>query len=233
MNRQFVGLVADLHFTPTEVTRQNLLLENKPDNSIFVVGNSAIDTLNYTIDDCYVSKYDSWVGDDKLILVTVHRRENLDKLEDIFEAFESICEANSNVKIIYPIHLNPMIREIASEKLKSSNIKIVEPMGTTEFHNMLNKAYFILTDSGGIQEEAPSLGVPVLVMRDTTERPEGVSAGTLKLIGTKKEDIIEKSLELLNDDGMYKNMSEVINPYGDGDTSKKMVNIVGGYFESK
>lgn len=229
VNRQITGIVADMHFTPTLTTKEYLLNENKDPKSIYVVGNSAIDMLKYTVKSNYSDMYTDWVGESKLILVTAHRRENISELVQIFEAFNEICEQNPDVKLLYPIHLNPQIRAIADKAIKSKRIKIIEPLETVEFHNLLNQSYLVLTDSGGIQEEAPSLGKPVLVMRDTTERPEGVEAGTLKLVGTNKNTIVEQANILLQDTKAYQEMSHVKNPYGDGTTSQKIVEILSEY----
>lgn len=227
MNRQIVGLMADYHFTPTEMTKENLLKEGKPKNQIFVVGNSAIDMFQYTLKDDYTNEALSWQADKKMILVTAHRRENLSDLEEIFDGIAEIAdEFRETHKIIYPIHMNPIIREKAQKLLEHSNIKIIDPLDTINFHNVMRHAELILTDSGGIQEEAAFLGIPVLVLRDTTERPEGVLAGTLKLVGTLKENIVNETRTLLTDKTKYERMSGSKNPYGDGTTSLQIVNIL-------
>ncbi|MFR6223603.1 MAG: non-hydrolyzing UDP-N-acetylglucosamine 2-epimerase, partial [Lactococcus lactis] len=227
MNRQIVGLMADYHFTPTEMTKENLLKEGKPKNQIFVVGNSAIDMFQYTLKDDYTNEALSWQADKKMILVTAHRRENLSDLEEIFDGIAEIAdEFRETHKIIYPIHMNPIIREKAQKLLEHSNIKIIDPLDTINFHNVMRHAELILTDSGGIQEEAAFLGIPVLVLRDTTERPEGVLAGTLKLVGTSKENIVNETRTLLTDKTKYERMSGSKNPYGDGTTSLQIVNIL-------
>ena len=227
MNRQMTGVIADVHFTPTETTKQFLLNEAKKEESIHVVGNSAIDMLKYTIDEKFTHKVLDSNKDKKIILVTVHRRENLEKLKEIFEAFNEITLQNPDYVILYPIHLNPVIRKIANETIETNeNIQIIEPLDPVTFHNIMKKAEFILTDSGGIQEEAPSLGKPVLVMRDTTERPEGVEAGTLKLVGTDGETMIKEANKLINDVEYYNNMANVENPYGTGNTSEMIVEVI-------
>lgn len=231
INRQLTGIVADLHFTPTKTTEDNLLSEGKKDSSVFVVGNTAIDMLKYTISDKYNHEIFNWVDNQKIILLTAHRRENLDQLKNIFEAINQIALKNTEYKIIYPVHLNPYIQKLSKELLTSDNIKLILPLDTVDFHNIMNKSHLILTDSGGIQEEAPSLGKPVLVLRDTTERPEGVEAGTLKLIGTNKDVIIQEVEEILNNEKLYESMTKIQNPYGDGTTSEKIMNIIGEYFE--
>lgn len=230
MNRQLTGVIADLHFTPTSTTEANLLAEGKAAETIHVVGNSAIDMLKYTLDDQFQHELIDWAGDDKLILVTVHRRENLDDLRHVFTAFNQICEKHADVKIVYPMHMNPRIQKVARETIQSSNIKMIEPLNVVEFHNIMKRSHIILTDSGGIQEEAPALGKPVLVMRDTTERPEGVEAGTLKLVGTQTDNIIKEVDILLNDQSAYDAMAHVKNPYGDGTTSEQIVSYINHFF---
>lgn len=230
-NRQLTGIMADLHFSPTQTTKKYLLDEGKKSETIHVVGNSAIDTLKYTVKENFSHPILEETGDKKIILVTAHRRENIADLKNIFEAFNEIVESNSDCVIVYPIHMNPVIRKIASDTLSSDAIKIVEPLETKEFHNIMARSTLILTDSGGIQEEAPSLGKPVLVMRDTTERPEGVEAGTLLLVGTKKEDIVNYTNQLLKNKEMYKKMSTVKNPYGDGTTSIAIEKIVSDFLK--
>ncbi len=226
-NRQIVGLLADYHFAPTEQSGNNLLSEGKKASSIHVVGNSAIDMLKYTIDPNHDNDLLKWKPEKKLILMTAHRRENLSDLEDIFRAINEIAEMyREGYKIIYPIHMNPFIREKASLYLNNDNIKIIEPLDTIAFHNLMSSAHLILTDSGGIQEEAPSLGIPVLVLRDETERPEGVEAGTLQLIGTTYEAIVNSISELLNDTQRYNEMSRASNPYGDGNTASQIIEIL-------
>ncbi len=226
INRKMVGTVADYHFAPTNVTANNLKNEGIKEN-IFVVGNSAIDMLQYTIQDDYYHSIMDFMPEKKIILLTAHRRENIDKLEEIFSAINEVAKKYYDThKIIYPIHLNPVIREKAAKTITQDNIKIIEPLDTVDFHNIMNVSDLILTDSGGIQEEAPSLGKPVLVLRDTTERPEGVKAGSLKLIGTKSNDIITEVTNLLDNTEEYEKMAMVVNPYGDGTTSKQIISII-------
>lgn len=227
-NRQAVGVIAELHFSPTVNSKNNLLNEGKSEDKIYITGNTAIDALKTTVSDDYYHPLFDWLGDSKLILITAHRRENLGQpMRNMFNAIKQIINQNPNVKAIYPIHLNPEIRKIASEIFEGNDrIKLVEPMDVIDFHNFLNKSYIIITDSGGIQEEAPSLGKPVLVMRDSTERPEGVSAGTLKLVGTKESVIYSECIKLINDKELYHEMSSKSNPYGDGFASEKIVDIL-------
>lgn len=227
-NRQGVGLVAKYHFAPTEVSMRNLLNEGKKQEDIFVTGNTAIDALKTTVKADYHHSELDWVGNDKLIMITAHRRENLgEPMKNMFGAIKKILEEKQGLKAIYPIHMNPQIREIAHEILgECDKIKIIEPLEVLDFHNFLNKSYMILTDSGGIQEEAPSLGKPVLVMRDTTERPEGIKAGTLKLVGTNEETIYEAFKLLLENENEYNKMSKASNPYGDGFACKRIADIL-------
>lgn len=233
MNRQLTGVIADLHFTPTETTRQNLLQEGKAESSIHVVGNSAIDMLSYTLEPDFSHELLEWSKGSKLILATVHRRENLSDLANVFEAFNQICEMHPDVKILYPVHMNPLIQNLAKEKITSEQIRMIQPLDVFTFHNIMKDAYMILTDSGGIQEEAPALKKPVLVMRDTTERPEGVEAGTLKLVGTEKMNIINEVNELLVNTSAYEKMANTVNPYGDGRTSQKIVSLIAAYLETE
>lgn len=227
-NRQVVGLVAKLNFSPTFQAKQYLLNEGKDASSIFVTGNTAIDSLNYTIKKDYNHDLFDWVGKDKLILITAHRRENLGKpMVNMFKAILRVMEEFPNLKAVYPIHMNPKVREVADEILGGNDrIKIIEPLEVVDFHNFINKSHLIVTDSGGIQEEAPSLGKPVLVMRDTTERPEGVEAGTLKLVGTQEESIYDAFKLLLTDDFEYEKMSKATNPFGDGTASIQITDII-------
>lgn len=227
-NRQAVGIVSTLNFTPTEVSKQNLLREGKNPKSIFVTGNTAIDALKTTVKDNYKHPHLEWASDSKLIMITAHRRENLgEPMKNMFKAIKRIIDENRDIKAIYPIHMNPIVREAAVEILGNNDrVRIIEPLEVIDFHNFLANSYLILTDSGGIQEEAPSLGKPVLVMRDTTERPEGVTAGTLKLVGTKEEVIYEAFNELILNKDKYETMSRSNNPYGDGNASIKIANIV-------
>lgn len=227
-NRQATGIIAKYHFAPTELSKQNLLNERKKESDIYVTGNTAIDALKTTVRDNYTHDVLDWVGDSKLIMLTAHRRENLgEPLKNMFRAIKRIVDENEDIKVIYPIHMNPLVRATANEILSNSDrIKIIEPLDVLDFHNFLNKAYLILTDSGGIQEEAPSLRKPVLVMRDNTERPEGVEAGTLKLVGTDENVIYESFKQLLINKEEYDKMSKASNPYGDGFASKKIADIL-------
>lgn len=227
-NRQAVGIVAKYHFAPTEMSKQNLLNEGKNPDDIYMTGNTAIDALNTTVNPDYTHEYLDWASDSKLILITAHRRENLgEPMYSMFRAIKRIIDEHSDVKAIYPIHMNPVVREAAKAVLgENDRIKIIEPLEVVDFHNFIADSYLILTDSGGIQEEAPGLGKPVLVMRDTTERPEGIDAGTLKLVGTDEETIYKTFKELLEDESVYKSMSRASNPYGDGTASKQIVDIL-------
>jgi UDP-N-acetylglucosamine 2-epimerase (non-hydrolysing) len=227
-NRQAVGLISSYHFAPTQNAKRNLVNEGKKEETIFVTGNTAIDALKTTIKPEYHHELFDWIGEDRLILITAHRRENLGvPMENMFNAINRVILENKDVKAIYPIHLNPYVRDIANRIFKNNNqIKLIDPLEVVDFHNFLNKAYIILTDSGGIQEEAPSLGKPVLVMRDTTERPEGIEAGTLRLVGTSEEKIYQSFTELLNNKIVYDEMSNASNPYGDGTASIQIANII-------
>lgn len=228
MNRQMVSVLADYHFAPTENSKKNLLAEGKPEDSIFVTGNTAIDALSTTVDKNYSHPIFKWLGNSKLILLTAHRRENLgEPMRHMFRAINRIVNEHDDIKVVYPIHMNPLVRNIANEVFgDNERIKLIEPLEVIDFHNFLNKAYIILTDSGGIQEEAPSLGKPVLVLRDTTERPEGIAAGTLKLAGTNEETIYSLINELLENRNMYNSMSKASNPYGDGYASKRIADVL-------
>ena len=227
-NRQAVSLISSFHFAPTELSRQNLLKEGKNNQMIYVTGNTAIDALKTTIREDYVHPQLDWASDSRLILITAHRRENLGvPMRNMFRAIHRIVDENSDIKVIYPIHMNPAVREIADEILGGDEkIRMIEPLDVLDFHNFLSRSYLVLTDSGGIQEEAPSLGKPVLVMRNTTERPEGVAAGTLKLVGTDEETIYHSFKELLENEDIYKKMSQAVNPYGDGCSSKRIADIL-------
>lgn len=227
-NRQATGIIAKYHFAPTEKAKQNLLNEGKNESQIYVTGNTAIDALKTTVKANYNNPILDWVGENRLIILTAHRRENLGKpLEQMFTAIKRILDEYDDIKVIYPIHKNPLVRETANKIFKDSNkIKLIEPLEVLDFHNFLNKSYLILTDSGGIQEEAPSLGKPVLVMRDTTERPEGIKAGTLKLVGTEEENIYKNIKLLLDNEEEYEKMSKASNPYGDGFASKRIADII-------
>ena len=227
-NRQAVGLVAKYHFSPTEQSRDNLLKEGKKDSSIYITGNTVIDALKTTVQENYMHKHIEWASDSRLIMITAHRRENLGQpMRNMFSAIKRIVDETPDIKVIYPIHMNPIVREAANEILGDNDrIRIIEPLEVLDFHNFMAKSYLILTDSGGVQEEAPSLGKPVLVMRDTTERPEGIEAGTLKLVGTDEEVIYSAFKELLENESEYKRMSKASNPYGDGESCKRIVDIL-------
>ena len=228
MNRQMVDRMTDMYFAPTEVSKNNLLQENISEDKIYVTGNTAIDAMKTTIKKDYNNEIFDWIGNDKLILLTAHRRENLgEPMRHIFRAVKRIVEEYPDVKVVYPIHLNPKVREVANEVFEGiDRVRLIEPLEVIDFHNFQNKSYIILTDSGGIQEEAPSLGKPVLVLRDTTERPEGIEAGTLKLVGTDEETIYRETKKLLDDKEEYNKMSHASNPYGDGFTSKYIVDAI-------
>mgnify|MGYP005761937427 CR=1 FL=1 len=227
-NRQATGIIAQYHFAPTEKAKQNLLNEGKSEKQIYVTGNTAIDALKTTVKENYNHPILDWVENNKLIVLTAHRRENLGKpLEQMFTAIKRILDEYDDIKVIYPIHKNPLVRETANRIFKDNGkIKLIEPLEVLDFHNFLNKSYLILTDSGGIQEEAPSLGKPVLVMRDTTERPEGIKAGTLKLVGTEEENIYKNIKLLLDNKKEYEKMSNASNPYGDGFASKRIADVL-------
>lgn len=232
-NRQFVGVIADFHFSPTEKSKENLLKENKEIDSIYVTGNTAIDALQTTVREDYTHELLEWAKGSKLITLTAHRRENLgDPMRQMFKAISRIMEKYSDVKVIYPVHLNPKVQEIAEEVFgQNDRVRLVPPMEVIDFHNILARSFMILTDSGGIQEEAPSMGKPVLVLRDTTERPEGIEAGTLKLAGTDEKRIYSLMDELLSDEEIYRSMSQAKNPYGDGQASKRIVEIIINQFK--
>ena len=228
MNRQMVSCLADMNFAPTNLSRDNLLKEGRKPENIYVTGNTVIDAMKTTIRDSYTHEVFDWIGDSRMILLTAHRRENLgEPMRHFFKAIKRIVDEFPDVKVVYPIHMNPKVREVANEILATSDrIRLIEPLEVFDFHNFQNKAYIILTDSGGIQEEAPSLGKPVLVLRDTTERPEGIEAGTLKLVGTSEEKVYEETKKLLEDKKEYEKMSKASNPYGDGHASVKIVDAI-------
>lgn len=227
-NRQAVGVISKYNFAPTDMARENLLKEGKKPESIFVTGNTAIDALKSTVREDYTHEHLKWASDSRLIMITAHRRENLgNPMRSMFKAIKRIINEKQDIKAIYPIHMNPAVREAAQEILGDTDrIRIIEPLEVLDFHNFLSKSHLILTDSGGIQEEAPSLGKPVLVMRDTTERPEGIAAGTLKLVGTDEEVIYKTFKQLLEDHVEYDKMSKASNPYGDGFASKRIADII-------
>ncbi len=227
-NRQAVGILAKYHFAPTQLSRENLLREGKREQTIYVTGNTAIDALKTTVRENYTHPELEWAKGSRLIMITAHRRENLgEPMEDMFRAIRRVMDENPDVKAIYPIHMNPVVRQTAQRILGDDDrIHIIEPLEVLDFHNFLARSYLILTDSGGIQEEAPSLGKPVLVMRNTTERPEGIAAGTLKLVGTQEETIYREFTNLLCDRQAYEAMSHASNPYGDGFACKRIADIL-------
>lgn len=228
INRSFVGIVADMHFAPTMRSKENLLLEGKEEGSIYVTGNTAIDALKTTVKEDFTHPVLEWAKGSRLVTLTAHRRENLgEPMRRMFCAIRRIIEKYDDVKLVYPVHLNPKVKEVADEIFKGiERVRLIEPLNVIEFHNLLSRSHIILTDSGGIQEEAPSLGKPVIVLRDTTERPEGISAGTLKLAGTEENTIFSLVDELLRDNNEYEKMSKACNPYGDGFASRRIVDII-------
>lgn len=229
MNRQMVDRVTDMYFAPTKLSKENLLKENISEDKIYITGNTAIDAMATTVRSDYTHKELEWIKDnERLILVTAHRRENLgDPMRHIFKAIKRIVDEFPDVKVLYPIHLNPKVREVAHEVFDNCDrVKLIEPLEVFDFHNFQNKCYLIMSDSGGVQEEAPSLGKPVLVLRDTTERPEGIEAGTLKLVGTNEENIYQEVKKLLTDKTEYDKMSKAANPYGDGQASERIVDAI-------
>ena len=229
-NRQAVSILSRYNFAPTELSKNNLLREGKDESTIYVTGNTAIDALKTTVREDYTHPELEWAKDSRLILITAHRRENLgEPMHHMFRAIRRVMEEHPDVKAIYPIHMNPIVRRAADEELGDCDrIHIIEPLEVLDFHNFLARSYMILTDSGGIQEEAPSLGKPVLVMRDTTERPEGIAAGTLKLVGTDEDVIYENFKLLLDDPAAYDTMAQASNPYGDGYACKRIADILEG-----
>ncbi len=233
MNRQMVDRLSDMFFAPTNLSKENLLRENVDEGKIYITGNTVIDAMSTTVDKDYKHEELNWIDDgERMILLTAHRRENLgDPMRNIFKGIKRAIDEFPDVKVIYPIHLNPKVREVANEVFgEYSRVRLIEPLDVFDFHNFQNKAYIILTDSGGIQEEAPSLGKPVLVLRNTTERPEGIEAGTLKLVGTDEETIYEETKKLLADKELYETMSKASNPYGDGKASQRIVDAIIDYF---
>lgn len=227
-NRQAVSIISKFNFAPTELSKSNLLKEGKDAASIYVTGNTAIDALKTTVKENYTHPELKWANGSRLIMITAHRRENLgEPMRHMFKAIRRVMDEHPDVKAIYPIHMNPVVREIANEYLGDDDrIHIIEPLDVLDFHNFLSRSYLILTDSGGIQEEAPSLGKPVLVMRDTTERPEGIAAGTLKLVGTEEKTIYNEFSRLLSDKEEYESMSKASNPYGDGHACERIADIL-------
>lgn len=227
-NRQAIDILASFHFAPTEIAKKNLIKEGKLPNSVYVTGNTVIDAMKNTVSNEYEDDNLKWASDSRMILLTMHRRENLGKpMRQVFRACSHIINKYPDVKIIYPVHSNPQIRKIVKEEFFDCNrIRLIEPVDVVAFHNYMNKCYFVMTDSGGIQEEAPSLGKPVLVLRNTTERPEGIEAGTLKLIGTSETTVFFKVKQLLEDNAEYSRMSLASSPYGDGMASERIVKII-------
>ena len=234
MNRQMVDCMTDMFFAPTELSKDNLLKQHIDEDKIYVTGNTVIDAMKTTITREYNNSIFDWIGDSRMILLTAHRRENLgNPMRNIFKGIKRIVDEFPDVKVVYPIHLNPKVREVANEIFKDSErVRLIEPLEVFDFHNFQNKSYLILSDSGGIQEEAPSLGKPVLVLRDTTERPEGIDAGTLKLVGTNEENIYRETKLLLENDEEYQKMSRANNPYGDGHASERIVAAIIKRFKS-
>jgi UDP-N-acetylglucosamine 2-epimerase (non-hydrolysing) len=234
MNRQLTGVLADLHFSPTENSAENLIAEGKPEDQIYITGNTAIDARQTTVRENYSHPILESLGDDKLILLTAHRRENLgEPMRNMFRAINRLLDKHDDIQVIYPVHLNPVVREIADEILGDNpRVHLIEPLEVIDFHNFAAASHIILTDSGGIQEEAPSLGKPVIVLRDTTERPEGIEAGTLKLAGTDEETIFSLTDELLTNPEEYKKMAQASNPYGDGHASERIVEALKKYLTS-
>ncbi|MDT2671917.1 non-hydrolyzing UDP-N-acetylglucosamine 2-epimerase [Enterococcus dongliensis] len=228
MNRQVTDVLADLYFAPTAQSKQNLLVENHDESKIFITGNTAIDAMKYTVRADYKNEILDELSDKKIILVTMHRRENLgEPMRNVFHAMNRLIEKYNNIAIVFPIHKNPKVRELAKNTLiKSDRIRLIEPLDVVDFQNIANKSHLIMSDSGGVQEEAPSLGVPVLVLRDTTERPEGIEAGTLKLVGTDEEVVFKETSLLLDNEENYHAMSKASNPYGDGEASKRILDSI-------
>lgn len=229
-NRQAVGIVSQFNFAPTQLAANNLIKEGKNPESIFVTGNTVIDAMQHTVREDYTHPELDWVGDSKLIFITAHRRENLgEPMHNMFRAIRRVLDKHSDCKAVYPIHMNPIVREAAEQELgECDRIHIIEPLEVFDCHNFEARSFLCLTDSGGIQEECPSYGVPVLVMRDTTERPEGVDAGTLRLVGTDEETIYNAFTELLENNDVYNSMSGAVNPYGDGHACERIADILEG-----
>jgi UDP-N-acetylglucosamine 2-epimerase len=227
-NRQAVSIIADYNFAPTEGAKKNLEQEGPGTGEIYVTGNTVIDALKTTVTEAYSHPILDWVGDSKLVMLTAHRRENLgEPMRHMFSAIKRVLEEHEDVRVVYPIHKNPKVRALANEIFgENSRMKIIEPLEVIDFHNFMANSYLILTDSGGVQEEAPSLGIPVLVLRDTTERPEGVDAGTLKLVGTDEEAIYTAFKSLLEDNEEYRKMTLASNPYGDGTACAQIARIL-------
>ena len=229
-NRQAVSIISEYNFSPTKLAADNLLREGKSPGSVFITGNTVIDAMRHTVRDDYCHPELDWVGENKLIFITAHRRENLGKpMHNMFRAIRRVLDEHPDCRAVYPIHMNPLVREAAKEELSGCHqIHIIDPIEVVDCHNFESRSYLCLTDSGGIQEECPSYGVPVLVMRDTTERPEGVKAGTLRLVGTDEETIYTNFTELLTDPDIYHSMSHACNPYGDGHACERIADILEG-----
>lgn len=227
-NRQVVDLICSYYFVPTETARKHLLDEGKEECKIYITGNTVIDALKITVDNSFTDDNIEWANDSRLVLLTSHRRENIGRnMKQIFQAVSDIVHEYQDVKVIYPVHKNPKVREIASRYFNDNDrVRLIEPLDVYQFHNYIQKCYLIMTDSGGIQEEAPSLGKPVLVLRENTERPEGIAAGTLKLVGVNKESVYRGVKELLDDKNLYESMSKASNPYGDGKASRRIVDVL-------
>ncbi len=232
MNRQLTGVLADLHFAPTEQAARHLLQENKKEEAIFITGNTAIDALKTTVRKDYEHPVLDKTHGDRVVLVTAHRRENLgERMRGMFRAIKRLVNEHGDIQVIYPVHLNPVVQEAAQSILgNDERIHLIKPLGALDFHNFAARSHLILTDSGGVQEEAPSLGIPVLVLRDTTERPEGIEAGTLKLAGTNEDDIFQLAHQLLTDQGVYEQMARASNPYGDGEASRRIAEAILYHF---
>ncbi len=229
VNRQIVDQLSDLYFAPTEQSSRNLINEGRDKDKIYITGNTVIDAMKYTIDNTFKDDITDWIGENnQMILVTTHRRENIGKpMENIFKAINKLTDSFSNLRFVFPMHYNPQVRELAIKIMGNNNkVKLIEPLDVDKFHNYMKQSYLIMTDSGGIQEEAPSIGKPVLVLRDTTERPEGVKAGTLKLVGTNEDDIFNAVSELVSNTDKYNKMAKAINPYGDGTACKKIADVI-------
>lgn len=235
MNRQLTGVIADLHFAPTEKSARNLRDEGKPTDRIHITGNTAIDALRTTVRDEYAHPVLDQLGTDRLLLLTAHRRENLgEPMRNMFRAINRLLDKYADLQVIYPVHMNPAVREVADELLGNNpRVHLIEPLEVVDFHNFAARSHIILTDSGGIQEEAPSLGKPVIVLRDTTERPEGIEAGTLKLAGTDEDTIFELTDALLSNEEEYHKMAHASNPYGDGYASERIVDALKAYLASQ
>lgn len=233
-NRVFVDDITDLFFAPTEQSKANLIRENKAEQSIIVTGNTAIDALRYTVRADYQNEILDWAKGSRLIMLTAHRRENLgERMRAFFQAIKRVLKKEKDVKIVYPVHLNPIVQRLAKEMFGAEDrVRLIAPLSVVDFHNIMAKCYMILTDSGGVQEEAPSLGKPVLVLRDTTERPEGVEAGTLQVVGTSEEGVYEAIVRLLEDTELYTAMSKAKNPYGDGKASQRIADCILSYFST-